>query len=228
LLRIIKVIIFTFIFCLLLPLDHLDVQAETDDGNKSVAETFEENAEKENNENNTEPPTPFNGDEEVETIDNQFGAFDFFNVIFALFLVLMLLYVTLRFIKKKNQTYGFTKTMMNLGGTSLGNNRSVQLVKVGDRILVVGVGEDIQLLKEIDSEEEIQQILSQQQNDVQQLLQPSDIISKLVQQVKGYKKQNDKQQDSFKSLLASQLSDLSKGRKNLLQELDKKGNKNDD
>ncbi len=225
-LRFINVIIFVFIISILLPLGQTYVQAETDEDKKeSVAEALKKQDKENAKDDTTETPFPIDKNDNLEVVDSQFGFLDFFNVLFALFLVLMLLFVTLKFIKKKNQTYGLTKNMMNLGGTSLGGNRSVQLVKIGDRILVVGVGEDIQLLKEIDSKEEVQQILSEQQRDYQQMLQPSDILSKVVQQLKELKKDKNGKQDSFKSILANQLSDLSKGRKKLMQELDQKGNK---
>ena len=45
-------------------------------------------------------------------------------------------------------------------GTTLGANRSVQLIKIGNQLLIVGVGENIQLLKEIDDEQEYEQIIS--------------------------------------------------------------------
>lgn len=211
----------------ILPLEHLTVQAKTTD-KASVADFIEKDK---TTEDDTKSPTDESfplEEEEVEPIKRQFGFTDFFNLLFALFLVLMLLFVTLRFIKKKNQTYGLTKNMMNLGGTSLGGNRSVQLVKIGNRILVVGVGENIQLLIEIDSEEEVRQIISQQQNDVQQMLQPSAIFTKLFELAKDYRKKENKSQDNFKSILASHLSDLSKGRKKLLEELDQKGKKNNE
>jgi flagellar protein FliO/FliZ len=223
-LTIFTIILISSIYSSLVP-SHL-VQAETDNKDKSVFDSLPENQttkdSKTNEKDNT--PTPLEEQEEVGTVDNQFGVFDFFNVIFALFLVLMLLYVTLRFIKKKNQTYSFTRTMMNLGGTSLGGNRSIQLVKIGDRVLILGVGEDIQLLKEIESKEEIERIISQQQNEVQQTLQPSDLISKLMVQVKSFGKEERKtSQDSFKSILSKQLSEISNGRKKILEELDRKG-----
>ena len=42
-----------------------------------------------------------------------------------------------------------TQLVENLGGNRLGANRSVQLIKVGERLFVVGVGENIQLLKKL-------------------------------------------------------------------------------
>lgn len=233
-LRKLSLIIVIIIGCLYTPLVQTEiVQAGTDD-NSSVYDALKKDKE-ENKENSTttenkdeteteeEPLSPLNDEEQLETPDNEFGAFDFINILFALFLVLTLLYVTLRFIKKKNQSFTSTRTMMNLGGTSLGGNRSVQLVKVGDRILVVGVGEDIQLLKEIDSKEEIEQILSGQQNEVQQMLQPTDVISKIVEQIRYFKDEKRSESNDFKSHLTKQLSEISNGRKKILQELEKKG-----
>jgi flagellar protein FliO/FliZ len=230
LLRFLTIFTLILVIGLISPVVQLSVHAGTDD-NKSVSDALKENQKKEDKGTNEEndAPSPLLVEEgEATTVDHQFSAFDFFNVIFALFLVLMLLYVTLRFIKKKNQTYTYTKTMMNLGGTSLGGNRSVQLVKIGDRILILGVGEDIQLLKEIDSDEEVEQILTSQQNEVQQMLQPSDLVSKILGQVKALRKENQVADDSFKSILSKQLSELSNGRKKMLQEIDRKGKRNDE
>ncbi len=222
--------ILVFTISIFLPHAILPIYADTNVDNKSVKETYNED---EKVRPNAEKDIPFQLDENSESksiqpLKNQFGFIDFLNVLFALFLVLLLLYVTLRFIKKKNQTFGLTKNMMNLGGTSLGGNRSVQLVKIGDRILVVGVGEDIQLLKEIDSKEEVQHILSEQQNDFQQMLQPTDIFNKIITKIKESIKDRDVKNESFKAVLDTQLKDLSKGRKKLMQELERKGNKSNE
>ena len=58
-----------------------------------------------------------------------------------------------------------------MGGTGLGGNRSIQLVKVGDRILIVGVGEDIQLLTEIKDEAERNQLLDEYNQKIEQMIQ---------------------------------------------------------
>ncbi|KAA0547926.1 flagellar biosynthesis protein FliZ [Bacillus sp. BGMRC 2118] len=236
-LRKLSVIMIVSMSCLFIPLVQPEnVQAGADD-NASVFDSLKKEQEQSNDKSTTteekneateEPVTPLTDEEQLETPDTNFGAFDFINLLFSLLLVLALLYVTLRFIKKKNQSFTSTKTMMNLGGTSLGGNRSVQLVKVGNRILVVGVGEDIQLLKEIDSEEEIEQLLKFQQNEVQQLLQPNDLLSKIVEKIKGYNGNQRSEHQDFKTHLTKQLSELSKGRKDILKELEKKGNQDNE
>ena len=71
-------------------------------------------------------------------------------MIFATVFVVGLLYFVLKFVNKNGRLFKSTQLIENLGGTALGANRSVQLIKVGNRLLIVGVGENIQLLKEIE------------------------------------------------------------------------------
>ena len=150
------------------------------------------------------------------------NAFDFVKMIFATVFVVGLLYVLLKFINKKSKMYKSTQLVENLGGTALGTNRSIQLIKVGNRILVVGVGENIQLLKEIDDQEEYNQLLANYNEKMEQLVQPSDIVTKVLQRRRN--EQPEKEQgNQFQSLLKQQLEDITKGRKQLYKEMEKKG-----
>lgn len=144
---------------------------------------------------------------------------DFMRMIFALIFVVALLYVILRFIGKKTKAYQKANFIENLGGTSLGNNRSIQLVKVGERVLIVGVGENIQLLTEINEQEERNELVAAYNQKVDQLIQPSDIISKLKSKW-GNKETN---MNSFTSELKTKLDDMKKSRKQLMHKLDEKG-----
>lgn len=71
---------------------------------------------------------------------------------FALLLVLGLIYGLLKFFNRKNKMFGKTQKLENLGGLSLGPNRSLQLVKVADRVMVIGVGENVEMVTEITDE----------------------------------------------------------------------------
>lgn len=109
----------------------------------------------------------------------------------------------------------------------MGANKSVQLIKVGNRIFVVGVGENIQLLKEIDDSEEYSQIIKEHNDKLEQLIRPSDIVTKVMkrtQQTEGSKQSS----PNFSSLLGMQLDDIKKGRKKLFDELERKGQKKDE
>nr|WP_079508439.1 flagellar biosynthetic protein FliO [Mesobacillus jeotgali] len=146
---------------------------------------------------------------------------DFVRMIFATAFVAALLYFLLRFINKKSRSFKSSQLVENLGGTSLGANRSVQIVKAGNRLLIVGVGENIQLLREIDDPEEYSQVIQEYNNKMEQLMQPSDIVTKLL---KRTNKDGDNTQNSnFSALLKSQLNDMASGRKKMLAEMQKKG-----
>ncbi|MFJ7747057.1 flagellar biosynthetic protein FliO [Peribacillus sp. NPDC097295] len=145
---------------------------------------------------------------------------EFLRMILATIFVVALLYIVLRFVGKKGKTYQKANSVENLGGTSLGANRSVQLVKVGGRILVVGVGENIQLLKEIDDPKEYEQLIEDYNDKMDQMIQPRDLMAKLKSK---WLKKNETETTSFSSEFKSQLDQMSKSRKKLLNELDRKG-----
>ncbi|MBY0120683.1 flagellar biosynthetic protein FliO [Bacillus sp. S/N-304-OC-R1] len=150
------------------------------------------------------------------------NAWDFIKMIFATLFVIALLYFLLKFINKKSRTFKSSQLVENLGGTALGTNRSVQLIKVGNRILVVGVGENIQLLTEIDDQEEYNQLISNYNEKMDQLVQPSDIVTKVLQRRKNIQPDN-KKGNQFQNLLKQQLEEITKGRKQLYKEMEKKG-----
>jgi flagellar protein FliO/FliZ len=148
------------------------------------------------------------------------GFLDFLRMILATAFVAALIYFLLKFINKKSMTYKSSQLVENLGGTSLGANRSVQIVKAGNKLLIVGVGENIQLLKEIDDPEEYSQVIQEYNNKMEQLVQPSDIVTKLL---KRARRDGGNQRSEFSALLKNQLNDMASGRKKMLEEIQKKG-----
>jgi flagellar protein FliO/FliZ len=150
---------------------------------------------------------------------------DFLRMILATVFVAGLLYFLLKFINKKTMSYKSSQLVENLGGTSLGANRSIQIVKAGNRLLIVGVGENIQLLREIDDPEEYSQVIQEYNNKMEQLVQPSDIVTKFI---KRASKDGSKESSTFSALLKQQLNDMASGRKKALEEIQKKGSEKDE
>lgn len=153
------------------------------------------------------------------------GFLDFLRMILATAFVAALIYFLLKFINKKSIMYKSSQLVENLGGTSLGANRSVQIVKAGNKLLIVGVGENIQLLKEIDDPEEYSQVIQEYNSKMEQLVQPSDIVTRLL---KRAKKDGGNQRSEFSALLKNQLNDMASGRKKMLEEIQKKGSEKDE
>ncbi|SFG01554.1 flagellar biosynthetic protein FliO [Sporolactobacillus nakayamae] len=82
----------------------------------------------------------------------------FIKLFFALLIVLALIYLLYHFVVKRTGKFTQVHSLKNMGGVSLGANRSLQLIRVGDEVLVVGVGETVQLLKEIKDPDVIQSL----------------------------------------------------------------------
>ncbi|WP_082892765.1 flagellar biosynthetic protein FliO [Rossellomorea aquimaris] len=151
---------------------------------------------------------------------------DYVKMILALIFVVALIYILLKFINQKGRSFQQTKIINHLGGTPLGGNRSVQIVKVGNQVLVLGVGEDIQLLKEVQDEKEKEEILSFYHESPSQMADAKNVLSTWLG--KGPSSSQKDSGNSFQSLLKSQLDEMSKGRKKLFQDLKKKENHSDE
>ncbi|GAE24266.1 flagellar biosynthesis protein FliZ [Halalkalibacter wakoensis JCM 9140] len=214
-------LIFLFTFVGLPPL----AQANTpNDENRRVSETLNPSTE-EPVEDEMSPSAPVPETEEgsmEEIIPEQNTFLIFAQMISALALVIVLIYFLLRFISKRSQSFHSSKLLENIGGVPVGANKSVQLVKIGDRVLVVGVGDSIQLLKEIEDKDEVRAIMTHQQEQLEQFDQPIQKFSNWIQNKvnrnsseqmnKGSKSLND---ERFKSLLENNLKEVSKSQKQL-------------
>lgn len=198
--------------------------AEDDD--KTVDEVFQENEQQdESKDKQTGAESDGDGQDSTNSapvFENTFTFLDFFKMVGALVFTLALLYFLLKFINTKNRTFGGDRSIQNVGGVGLGSNRSVQLVKVGNRILVVGVGETVNLLKEIESEEEVEQLLAKENTQQGQLIdQTTSLFNKLLKG-KGNQDSSANEPSDFKSLMDRQLRQLSEGRKKVHEQIRKK------
>ncbi|UAT31828.1 flagellar biosynthetic protein FliO [Bacillus badius] len=153
---------------------------------------------------------------------------DFVKMIGALIFVLALIYSLLRFVNQKSRSYQQSKLIQHLGGTPLGGNRSIQMVKVGDRILIVGVGENIELLKEINDETELARFVDHYNNQAEQMLQPQDIVTRLMNKRKGKEEGDNEKQDPFKQILAGKLSELKQSRQQAISKMNNREKKQDE
>lgn len=76
---------------------------------------------------------------------------DVIKVFLALAVVIALLMLTVKWLSKRNRAWANQRGLRSLGGISLGQNSSLQVIEVADRIYIIGVGEQVTLLdKELD------------------------------------------------------------------------------
>lgn len=146
------------------------------------------------------------------------SAGEYIKMIFALIFVVGLLYFVLRLLNKRSTKYQHTKMMQNLGGISVGSQRSVQLVKVGNSLYLVGVGEDVNMLKEITDEHERSSLIALYNEKQIQPIQGTP-LSKLFKKKKTTEIDDT---DDFKTEFASRLDQIKQQRNEELQMLRQK------
>lgn len=158
------------------------------------------------------------------------SAGDYIKTLFALVFVIGLLYALLKFINRRNRLYDKTRLMKNMGGISLGQHKSIQLVVIGETYYLIGVGDDIRLLKEVTDADEIEKLTEFYQEDATPLA--SGMLEKMLNKLSG--KENKKQSEStdepteFSTIFNTRLDEMKEERKRQLSRLTEKGRKRDE
>ena len=81
-------------------------------------------------------------------------------VIVALVIVITLIVITLRFLSSRTRVWGQNRSLRSLGGIALGQNKSLQVIEVGGKVYLVGVGENVTLIDRIDDAEEAGRLIA--------------------------------------------------------------------
>ncbi|GAA4700838.1 hypothetical protein GCM10023228_00490 [Brevibacillus fulvus] len=82
-------------------------------------------------------------------------------IVFSLALIILLIYLLLRFLAKKQLSgFGQSGPIKVIGATGVGNGKSLQIVQIGDALYVIGVGENVTLLRHIPAGDEMDVILA--------------------------------------------------------------------
>jgi flagellar protein FliO/FliZ len=205
----------SLLFFLILPLD-LEVYAES---NPNV--TVEENLNNPQNQAETEE-SPLSEITDSEMSDNiSITIWDYVKMILALGFVILLLYGLLRFVNSRNKTFQQNQLIQNLGGVGLSQGKSAQLLQVGNSLILVGIGEDITVLKEITDPAEIE-ILTKIYEEKQDIGKAVPYIAEIISRVKGnitsQTKKNDKKNSTFDQVFQTKLQEVKKDRSEVLKD----------
>lgn len=73
-------------------------------------------------------------------------------------LVVAMIYGLIKFLAARQKNLMPNQAVKLMGGTPLGNNKSLQLVKVGGQMYLIGVGDEVNLIKEFSDAAEISSI----------------------------------------------------------------------
>lgn len=140
--------------------------------------------------------------------------FELVRLVFALLLVLGLIYASLYFLKRRNKIGNQINSLENVGGISVGQNKSVQLVRLGDRIYLIGVGENVTLLEEVEDQSIIKEIMQARQAREEQSLEMS--AKNMVSSVFQHKKTSGNKEKPFNKLFQQELNRLQKNRRTII------------
>ncbi|QUG41096.1 flagellar biosynthetic protein FliO [Psychrobacillus sp. INOP01] len=198
-----------------------DAEAESD-SNESVDEYLKKQNDNVNNEKESEAninETPETTEEPV-SVGVSVTAWDYIKMIFALLFVIALLYGLLRFVNSRNKTFQTNQLIHNLGGVGVGQGKSLQLMQVGNSIYLVGIGEDITLLKEITDPMEIENLtkIYEEKVDIgKSIPYISELIGRLKE--KGTSKtKSEAKEPSFEETFQKRLQEIQKDRSNVLKD----------
>lgn len=164
--------------------------------------------------------------QEKESAAEGLSWWDYVRTLLAFIFVIVLLYAALKFMNKRNLKYQQNQVIQNLGGLSLGPQKSVQLVQVGDTLLVIGVGEDVQLLKEITDQQQIEKLLDSYY-DKQELAATVPYIAELLGKFNKSKTPEGTEQNTesnFGEMLQNKLSNIRQQRTKEIEKWKKKEN----
>lgn len=203
------------------------------DSNESIKESFERinkgtapDAEpEENKELDQEENTP----QEASSSGVSITAWDYIKMIFALLFVIALLYGLLRFINKRNRSFQHNQLIHNLGGVGVGQGKSIQLMQIGNSLYLVGIGENINLLKEITDPQEIEE-LTKLYEDKLGTAQTLPYIMELMNKLTKNKTQKTKikENPSFNETFQKKLDDIKRDRSEVLKDWKTKERKNNE
>lgn len=165
--------------------------------------------------------------DQVVSAAGDVSAWEYIKMILALIFVVALFYAFMKFLNKKNLNYQHNQMVQNLGGISLGAQKSVQLLQVGKSLYLVGVGEDVQLLREITDPEEVEQ-LTALYNERQEIAVSSPYITELLSKFKKSSQDPStkigKTPDTFGELFEKKISEMKHERSEELEKWKKKEN----
>lgn len=128
-------------------------------------------------------------------------------LIVSLLLILFLIYIMIKLLSNRNRLFHRASSLQNLGGIPLGQNKSIQIIRVGKKLYLVGVGENVNLLEEITDEDFIQEILQSQVTESK-----GDILSLFQPKVEG----STKKDLDFKQRFKEELSKLKQTREKII------------
>ncbi|WP_422121927.1 flagellar biosynthetic protein FliO [Planococcus sp. X10-3] len=141
-------------------------------------------------------------------------------LIFYTLLIVFMIYGLIKFLSMKQKNLQPNQAVKLMGGTALGNNKSLQLVKVGGQVYLIGVGDQVTLIKEFTDDDEIHGIEKNVENQTSPLL-PKTVTSFIKEKVSGHLDKNPSHAKGFDQLFKQSLAKQRNKQEQLKTDLEK-------
>lgn len=135
---------------------------------------------------------------------------------FALAFILLLIFVIVRLLNKRNRQISETNVIENLGGITVGTNKSIQIIRVGSKMYLIGVGESVDLLKEITEEDVVDRLLDHSESKA---VETPDLLAPFLSKIK--KKETKGETPSFDRLFKNELETMKENRRKIMEQEEK-------
>lgn len=144
-------------------------------------------------------------------------------VLVVLVIIIFLIVFVIKFLGQKNRSWSRNQAIRTLGAIGLAQNKSMQVIELGDSIYIIGVGDDIRLVDKISDPEEVAALVAHFEQN--QSNQSQDLVPYVSNLMKKFRKSDDNssmsQEDlnpSFHEVFQSKLNRVS-NRKQKVEEL---------
>lgn len=142
-------------------------------------------------------------------------------MIFALLLVLALIYLLVKLLGRRRNLSSQIKSLENMGGISVGQQKSIQVIRVGRRFYLVGVGENVELLQEITDIEMIEDLLAEQSGT-------DDSLKSMLPSFLQKGNESDREEsDNFKEQFKEELNKIKQQRRTFIDQYTEKEDEHD-
>lgn len=97
-------------------------------------------------------------------------------VIVAMAIVITLIILVIRWLSARSRTWGSpNRSLRSLGGLTLGQHSSMQVVELAGRVYIVGVGEQVTLLDKIEDPEQAAAVIEALEKQASQVWSPKEL-----------------------------------------------------
>jgi flagellar protein FliO/FliZ len=129
-------------------------------------------------------------------------------VIISLVFIIGIIVFLIKFLAQKNRRWTKDRSLRIIAGVALGQNKTLQIIEIGESIYIIGVGENITLIDKINDVNQVEALLQSFDNDSMNSSQPFTTLNQFIRKIRnnaGSSAEEQVSNDTFRELLKVKL-----------------------